>query len=376
MSVPDIMGDPVATPSAAQVELSIIVPTYNERDNVEEIVKELTEALGGIAWEVIFVDDDSPDGTAELARSIAAQSPQVRVIHRIGRRGLSSAVIEGMLASAAPYLAVIDGDLQHDPALLPRMLDVARAGEADIVVGSRYIPGGGIGEWARSREWLSRRATSIAARFLPSPLTDPMSGFFLVTRQTFESAVRDLSGVGFKILLDIVLSAPKATRIRELPYTFRNRQHGESKLDTVVAWQFAMMIIDKKIGHIVPPKFVVFSLVGGLGLAVHLTTLWLGLNIGGFGFTVAQTTATFVAMTSNYFLNNTFTHGDKRRTGLRLWTGLISFYAICLIGAAANVGVATMIYRTQPIWWLSGIAGALVSSAWNFSVSALYTWRK
>jgi dolichol-phosphate mannosyltransferase len=370
---------PVATAAAAvarPAELAVIVPTFNERGNVEELIRQLTTALRGIDWEVIFVDDDSPDGTAALVRSISARLPHVRVVHRIGRKGLSSAVIEGILATSAPYLAVIDGDLQHDAGLLPDMLAKARTGEADIVVGSRYMDGGGFGDWTRGRQRISQWATRIAARLLPVPVSDPMSGFFMVTRPVFESAVHDLSGVGFKILLDIVLSAPPATRVRELPYTFQARRHGESKLDSLVAWQFLTMILDKKIGHIVPAKFVIFGVVGGFGLLLHLAALWVALNLGGLVFSAAQSVATLVAMTSNYFLNNAFTHRDRRRTGWRLWTGLLSFYAICLVGAAANVGIASVIYEHEPNWWLSGIAGALMSSVWNFAVSSIYTWRK
>src|SRR5215510_6669500 len=161
------------------VELSLIVPTYKEIDNVETVVRQVHVCLEGVAWEIIFVDDDSPDGTADRIRAIARTDPHVRCLQRIGRRGLSSACIEGMLSSSAPYVAVMDADLQHDETLLPAMLELLRQGETDIVIGSRYIPGGGIGQWDTARAWLSRCATRLSHLVLKADLADPMSGFFM-----------------------------------------------------------------------------------------------------------------------------------------------------------------------------------------------------
>ena len=367
----------LAIPQQTKLELAVIIPTFNEAANVEELLNRLTVALCDTVWEAIFVDDNSTDRTADIVRKFALSTPYIRIIQRIGRRGLSSAVIEGMLATSAPYFAVIDADLQHDERLLPNMLSFARSEGYDLVVASRYMEGGSAeGLNGESRYLSSRLGTRLTALVLTDRLSDPMSGFFLVSRSPFENVVRDLSGLGFKILLDIVSSSPKSLRILELPYKFRERYAGDSKLDSAVLWQFVIMLLDKKFGRIVPAKFILFAMVGTLGLLVHLASLWVCLKLIEVPFVMSQTTATIVAMTSNYLLNNSVTHRDKRRTGVKFFTGLLSFYAVCAIGAVANVGVAEIIYRGNSIWWISGLAGALVGSVWNYALSALVTWKK
>jgi dolichol-phosphate mannosyltransferase len=360
-------------PRIATVELTVVVPTFNERDNIEPLLARLAETLRGIAWECIFVDDDSPDGTADTVRSIARADQRVRCIHRIGRRGLSTAVIEGVQASSAPYVAVIDADMQHDETLLPRMLDSIKTEAIDIVIGSRHVEGGGVGDWDKGRVVISGFAARLSRLVVSADLADPMSGFFLMTRSAFDGAVRRLSGQGFKILLDLFASTPTPFRFKELPYTFRQRQHGESKLDTFVVWEYLMLLLDKLIGHIVPVRFVLFGVVGASGVVVHLVTLRLMLL--GSSFTVAQATATIVAMTSNFVLNNFLTYRDRRLRGWRFFSGLLSFYAVCSIGAVANVGIASAAFARHYSWWASGLAGAAVGVVWNYAVSAVFTWR-
>ncbi len=358
---------PVGTP-----DLTIVVPTFNERDNVRPLVDALEAALRGIRWEVVFVDDDSPDGTAAAVRTLSRQDTRVRCVQRIGRRGLSSAVIEGMLASAAPYLAVIDGDLQHDPAILPAMYEALRSQPLDIVVGSRYIPGGGVGDWSESRGRISGVATRMAKLVVTADLADPMSGFFMITRPAFEGAVRRVSGQGFKILLDLFASAPTPFRFKEVPFVFRKRMAGESKLDTVVVWQYVLLLLDKSIGRYVPVRFAIFSAVGALGIGVHL--LILRATLGALGFSAAQTIATFVAMTNNFLLNNVFTYRDRRLHGWRMLRGLFTFWLVCGFGAAANVGVASFVFRQNTTWWASGLTGAAISAVWNYAASSILTW--
>jgi dolichol-phosphate mannosyltransferase len=363
-------------PATRSLELSVIVPTLNERDNVPVLLERLDEALSGTAWEVIFVDDDSVDGTAEAVRQIAATDPRVRCLHRIGRRGLASACIEGMLASAAPYLAVIDADMQHDEKLLSRMLDVLKRDEADLVIGSRYMERGCADDWSRSRKMVSRVAERMSRTVMKAEVSDPMSGFFMLRRDVFNGSVRKLSGIGFKILLDILTSSSGPLRIRELPYKFGMRSAGESKLDATVAWEYVMMLLDKMIGHIVPVRFLLFSLIGLLGLAVHLSVLAIAFQGGGLGFAVSQTLATFVAMTNNFLLNNVFTYRDIRLRGWSLGVGLLSFYLVCSVGALANIGIATYVYGAEEPWWIAGVAGAIIGAVWNYAVSSVYTWRK
>jgi dolichol-phosphate mannosyltransferase len=355
-------------------ELTVVVPSFNEIDNVELLIKRLHAALDGIEWEVIYVDDDSPDGTAAKVRQLAQTDPRVRCIQRIGRRGLSTAVIEGMLASSAPYLAVIDADLQHDECLLPRMLAALKSDGLDIVVGSRYVAGGAIGEWDRRRATISSVATRLARLVISAEIADPMSGFFMIDRRAFERTVRWLSGNGFKILLDLFASAPTPYRFRELPYVFSERIHGESKLDSLVIWEYVMLLLDKWVGRWLPVRFVLFAIIGGTGVFVHLTTLRVVLIY--LSFPLSQAIGTVCAMTTNFLFNNMLTYRDQRLQGLKLINGLLSFYAVCGIGAVANVGIATAAFGEHYSWWISGLAGSAVGVVWNYAASSVFTWRR
>jgi dolichol-phosphate mannosyltransferase len=357
-------------------ELSVVVPTFNEAENIPEMVARVERALVGVDWELIIVDDDSPDGTAERARAIAAGDRRVRVLQRIGRRGLSSACIEGMLASSAPYLAVMDGDLQHDETRLPAMLDALRGGDLDIIIGSRYVSGGGVGAWDERRRSMSRLANRIGQRLIGAKLEDPMSGFFMLRADVLHVRVRHLSGVGFKILLDLFASGGTPLRFRELPYRFRARQAGASKLDNAALWEYLLMLVQKVVGPLIPVRFIAFSLIGGLGVGVHLVVLWALFKGLGASFLVGQAVATLVAMTSNFFLNNLLTYRDMRLRGLALLWGWLSFVLACSVGALANVGVATYLFRADSYWVLSAIAGILVGAVWNYAVTAVYTWRR
>ncbi|HEY5210656.1 MAG TPA: glycosyltransferase family 2 protein [Stellaceae bacterium] len=363
-------------PRAVAPELAIVVPTLNERDNIQPLIAEIDRVLPGIAWEIIFVDDDSRDGTPALIREIARVDPRIRCVQRIGRRGLSTACIEGVLASAAPYIAVTDADLQHDERLLPEMLAALKSGSCDIVIGSRYVGGASTFNWDKRRAQISGLATRLSRLVCKADIADPMSGFFMMRRAPFEAAMRRLSGQGFKILLDIMASSPAPLPFKELHYDFRPRQHGESKLDSMVAWEFGMLIADKLIGHIVPVRFALFAFIGCLGLVIQLAVLWAALTFSDWDFAMAQSVAVIVAIASNFFLNNFFTYRDQRLKGFRLWRGLVTFYVICSIGAVANVDVAAYVFHERPVWWLAGIAGALIGSVWNYAVSAVFTWKR
>ena len=357
-------------------ELSVIVPTFNERDNVAVLYRRLEATLANVAWEVVFVDDNSPDGTWDVVRALAQQDSRVRCIRRIGRRGLSGACIEGILASSAPFVAVIDADLQHDETQLPKMLLLLASDEADLVVGSRYIEGYKTEGFNKQRAGASALATEFARKMLRVEIADPMSGFFMIRRDRFEELAPKLSVHGFKILLDVVATAHGGLRAVEIPYTFGARQHGESKLDSMVALDFLGLVLAKLSNDIVSLRFILFAMVGGIGLMVHLTTLFIGLQLFKAPFAEAQAAGAIVAMTSNFILNNFLTYRDQRLKGFALLRGLIAFYVVCSVGLLANVGVAFSVYDQEPIWWLAGMAGALMGVVWNYAMSGLFVWRK
>lgn len=362
--------------TGSAIELTVVVPCYNERDNVGPMVAALGRALVGLAWEVIFVDDNSPDGTTEVARGLAQADPRVRCLRRVGRRGLSSAVIEGALASSAPYVAVIDGDMQHDETRLPEMLALLRAGECDVVVGSRHVAGGdNQGLSGRWRHMLSDGGIRLAQAALPVKLTDPMSGFFMLPRARFEALVPRLSGRGFKILLDALMSFPSPPRVREVPFHFRERAAGESKLDVLVLLQFAGLLIDKLLHGMVPLRFISFALVGAVGILVDLLVLQAARGLGA-DFSTSQVIATLAAMVVNFQMNNTLTYRDARLKGPRLFQGLLIFLIVCGIGNIANIGIARMLYLGHGGWTPSAALGAAIGVVWNYAVSATLVWRR
>lgn len=361
--------------SAPAVELTVVVPTFNEAQNVEPLYRGLARALTGVDWEVIFVDDDSPDGTADAVRRLAQTEHNVRCLHRIGRRGLSSACIEGALASAARYVAVMDADLQHDERLLPAMLETLRAGEADVVVGSRYAEGGGTGGWGRGRVWISAAGTRLARMMLGNRVADPLSGFFMTAAALWRERAPHLSALGFKILLDLLLPPPhRDLRVKELPYKFRERELGRSKLGNSVAWDFLLLLLDKKLGRYVPVQFVSFCLIGAFGVGVHLAVLsagwWLGLD-----FLAAHAAATVIAMTTNFLLNNALTYRERMLRGWRMAVGWASFCVASSVGVLGNIGAAYWLQQAEHGWTLSALAGILIGTVWNYVTTRKLTWR-
>ena len=358
------------------LDLAVVIPTFNEVGNVPIIIAKLDHALSGRAWEAIFVDDNSPDGTANAARAIARADPRVRVIQRIGRRGLSSACIEGMCATAAPIVAVIDGDLQHDETILPKMLDALhKDATLDLVVGSRFVDGGGTGDWDHDRVAKSALATRLSRRILKADLHDPMSGFFMIRTQIVRNLAPHLAAIGFKILLDIMTGSPKPLHFVEMAYTFRVRTEGESKLDHVVAMEYLIAIYDRMFGNFVPVRFVMFSVIGALGAGVHFAVLLAVFKALGIGFTVSTVMATIAAMTFNFFLNNALTYRDTRLKGARqLLDGWVSFCIVCSPSAVANIGVAAFMYNRADPWEVSALAGVVLGAVWNYALSSRFTW--
>ena len=359
---------------AEPCELSVVVPTFNERDNVGPLVERLRRTLAGMAWQAIFVDDNSPDGTADAVKVMAACDPRIVCLKRVGRRGLAGAVVEGAMASAAPFVAVIDADLQHDETLLPRMLVPLRSGEADLVVGSRFMaPGGAAGGLSPMRRAGSLLANRLARRVLKTRVSDPVSGFFMIRRDLIEAVAPRLSSQGFKVLFDIIASQSSPPRIVELPYDFAERQAGASKMDGRIVIDYLGLLLTKLTGNLVPPRFLMFALVGASGLVVHMAMLYAGRSIG-LTFMVSQIIAAVTAMTSNFVINNRVTYRDRRLHGLRLVTGYVRFCGLCALGLIANIAVANLVHEHTPWWWLAGAAGAFAGAAWNYVSTSVAVW--
>ncbi len=360
----------------APLELAIVLPTLNERGNIAPMVERLEEALGPTGWEAVFVDDNSSDGTAEEARRIGQTDPRIRVIQRIGRRGLASAAIEGMCATAAPFVAVMDADHQHDPALLKDMLEAVRSGEADLAYASRFAVGGNAdGLTSKGRETGSRIANALARQLTGTELTDAMSGYFLLRTEQLRKQADQLSGIGFKIMLDILATARPALKVKEFPLKFANRLAGESKLDHGVALDFVAGLFERYFGRWIPTRFALFGMVGGLGVFVHMAVLASLYAPGLVSFTWGQAVATVVAMTFNFWLNNLLTYRDQKLDGPdRMFWGWIKFCATCAIGAFANVAAASMLEAMGTIWWLAALAGIVLASVWNYALSSKFVW--
>ena len=355
--------------------LSVVIPTYNESDNVGSTLDVVEKALSGVPWEVIFVDDESTDGTGDLIRQHAARDRRVRLIQRLGKRDLSSACIEGMLAAVSPYVAVMHADLQPDAELLPKMLECLRRDNVELVVGSRRPGPGGNGTVDRGRRRMGRVAAWLSGKLLNAPLSDPLSGFFMVRSTLIRELHPKLYGRGSKILLDIYAAAPAGVRHREMAYTARARRAGYSKTSYQVAAQYLWFLLSRSIGRVIPVEFLLFSAVGLSGVGVHMGVLTVLHYLLDMGFILAQIIATFAAMNSNFVLNNRITFREHRLYGRKFFRGLLSFYAVCTVGAVIGNAVGDLLFHLAVPWWLAGLATTFVSALWNFSMSAMFTWR-
>jgi dolichol-phosphate mannosyltransferase len=367
-------GDQSARDEAGGIDLAVIVPTLDERANVQPLLELLDRALESVRWEAIFVDDDSSDGTADAVWTAALERPNVRCLRRIGRHGLASACMEGMLASGAPFLAVMDGDLQHDETLLPRMLGLLQAGGLDIVVASRFAAGSRMVDFSSWRERLSRIGNWMSRQVCRADLSDPLSGFFMLRRSVLNEVAYSVTGLGFKILVDIFASARRPLRFAEIPSVFRARQHGDSKLDSAVVAEFGLLLCDKTLGRWVPARFLAFLLVGVCGMFIHLGALGIASWALRLPFLTSQALATAAAILWNYYLNNEFTYRDKRRKGRAFWLGLTVFCAACAFGAAINYELAKVLFASGIAWLPAGAAGAFVGGIWNYNMASFFVW--
>ncbi len=363
---------------AAATELSIVVPVFNERANVAELVSRLDATLDGIRWEVIFVDDSSPDGTAHEVRRLARIDRRVRLISRHNRRGLSSAVVEGALAAAADVIAVMDGDLQHDETTLPRLYREVVEGRAELASASRFLDDdGAAGLSSERRLKISSTGIRLANRFFHLEMSDPLTGFFVMRRSVLDRALPNLSGIGFKILLDLVTAARPRPKVVEVPFTFRSRLHGESKLDNRVMYDFFLFFLEQKVGRFLPvsARFISFALINSVGILVHLAVLMASVNIGT-SFAVAQLLATALSMFFNFSINNAVTYHDRRLRGSDFFTGFVVFSVLCSVGIFGNVGVATLLHKEfAAVWYVfPALAGALITVVWNYVATHAFVW--
>ncbi len=372
--------------------LSVISPTFNESANVPLLIDALREALIDVPHEIIIVDDDSPDRTWEVAEAHAGDARDVVVIRRIGEAGLSSAVIAGMAVARGNVLAVIDADMQHDERSLPEMARKITSGEADLVVGSRAADGGSYGEWSSARRFVSWVATMIAKFFLRVPVTDPMSGFFAISREAYREVSPRINPQGFKILLEFV-GHGRDLRVAEVGYTFRNRVHGETKMSPSVIRSYLLAVFELRFGRALKPQFVLYCMVGASGFVVNIAvfTLLEALHLGTIDVEMARPLrwsligGIVVSVLWNFTLNNYFTFYERRFRRNRLIWGLAVFSVVSMVGVIIHVSVFDFLQATG---WGAGALGNeparilhegvayLLALVVNYSLNVNYVWSK
>ncbi|MGA0601974.1 glycosyltransferase [Caulobacter sp. KR2-114] len=358
---------------AGRPALSLVICTLDEHECIGRVIDEVGAALAPVAHEIIVVDDSADERTAEAVLAVIARTPNVRLIRRSGVRGLASAAIAGWDAARGEVLGVMDGDGQHDPRKLREIYDRLVETGADVALCSRYADDSGTG-LTGFRDAISRIATHVTRFALGVRVTDPMSGQFVFQRDWYEAVRPRLSGVGFKILLDLIASGRRAPRTVEARGALRPRIAGESKLDFRVMADLVALIVAKRSNGLLSARFTLFAAVGAVGVGVHLAALGLAKAFGA-PFWLAQALAILTAMTSNFFLNNALTFRDARLTGPAMLKGLGLFYASCLAGALISEGLAVAIKTFADAWFLAALAGAVAGAVVNYALSRAFTWR-
>lgn len=372
-------------------ELSVIIPTYNEAGNLPTLIELLGKALSGIDYEILIVDDNSPDRTWQIGEDFAARDPAIRVMRRLNERGLSSAVIAGMSVARGRVLAVMDADLQHDESVLPQMFQAIEKDGYDLAIGSRAAEGGSYGQWSYFRRFVSWTATLLARLLLPVEVKDPMSGFFAVRRQIFQQCADRINPVGFKILLEFIGRNP-GLRVVEIGYRFRLRVHGETKLSGSVIRNYLIALFDLRFGKAISPTFAMYSAVGASGVLVNFAGFAIGerlqlglLDLDLFQLHLSVGLGIELSIISNYFLNNYFTFYEHRRRGLDLWRGLALFHAISLLGVGVQWAIYEVLHANGFLDPAIGAASAkyvyngiaiLIAMVSNYYLNLNFTWRR
>ena len=357
--------------------LTVVVPTFNELQNIKLIVEKLEMTLSTVDFEILFVDDNSDDGTIEMIKSLEIKNPRVSLLLRVGRRGLAGACIEGILSAKSDLVAVIDCDMQHDETKLLDMFSKFNENpNLDLIVGSRHSGKGKVaGGLSEIRKIGSQLAIWSTKKFLRINVTDPMSGFFMVKKTSVMPFIKNLQPNGFKILADMIACSRSKWAIEEVGYTFKKRQSGESKMSLAVALELIGLILSHLSFGFLSIRFILFAFVGLSGIFVQLLSTFLLLYFFYIPFLQAHILSILIAMTSNFSLNNLMTYKDRSLVGRKYFRGLFSFYLICSAGALANVAVADFIFNNIGVWILASISGALLGAIWNFIFSSIFTWK-
>jgi dolichol-phosphate mannosyltransferase len=383
------------SPSVSAPVVSVITPTYDEAENLPELVRRIHESLANVPHEIIVADDNSPDRTWAVAESLAADDETITVLRRFHDPGLSAAVLDGMSAARGSYLAVIDADLQHDPAALAPMLEMLRSGNADVAVGSRESEGGGYGEWSTQRRFVSWVATAIAKVFLRVPTDDPMSGYFMLTRDAYESTAAQINPMGFKILLEFI-GRNRDLRVGEVGYEFANRVHGRTKLNRSIIRSYLLAVAELRLGRQVDPVFLLYVMVGALGLVVNSTLFTLFEALGfplintGVNEALDPIYSSFVASVAVttlllFVVNNEFTFWEQRYTGWKMLPALLLFGLMTLVGTLVHVAVFSWLQETGFALALLGadaarvlhnLIGATVALVVNWYLNTSFVWKR
>lgn len=356
--------------------LSVILPTYNESENLPILLDRLETHLRDFNYEIIVVDDNSPDGTWRIAEDRAAASPRIRSLRRIDERGLSSAVVAGMQMAEGRVFAVMDSDLQHDETALIDIVSPILDGDADIALGSREADGGSYGEWGRWRRFVSWTGKQLARRMLGITVDDPMSGYFAVSRERFDEVADAINPKGFKILLEFLARGPRPRAV-EVGYEFRDRVHGTTKLTGSVVGAYLLALLDLVFGRMVSATFTAYALVGALGVGVRFGAFS---ALSSVGVAAAAIIAIELSVLTNYWLNNRFTFAEQRRRGRNLVTGLVPFHLIAAHGIVVQIGLIAAFGKAGPELLDAGIGlqllGILVATTGNYFLNRTITWRQ
>ena len=358
-------------------DLSIVIPTFNEASNITLIVDAVMNVLDKrVSYEIIIVDDDSQDKTWKIAEDYTSEYENITCFRRIAKNGLSSAVIDGFMLANGKYVGVIDADLQHDESILIKMHDYCNKG-ADLVIGSRYCEDGSTGSWGAGRKLISKIATKMSQYITSIHTTDPMSGFFVIKKSLFLKVVDKLHIKGYKILLDIISQLDaKETKIVEVPYTFKNRINGESKLSPEVVMQLVDFIYLKAAGNYIPIDYLKFLSVGAIGAILHFTVLYIVYVFFGNSYQISLIIAIELTLIINYFINNLWTFRKKTHKGFKVFLGLVKFNILSGIGGIISYYLSISLFTAGTNWILASVIGAIVASLWNFNLNKVLTWNK